>query len=127
MLRFCFERLPEKNRAEKEKYLHLEAFLLHYRNLIEFLAGSHRHRKGDLCTAKPKTWLCREPSPSELTALRAISAPAINLYNEHWDQISKYLQHCTSVRAERDRFWDAELMMKKIDPIIAEFERAFPC
>lgn len=128
MLRFCFEMLKNGNCAEQSEYLYLEGFLLHYRNLIEFFSGEHHkdnkdHTFDDLSMAVLITWASREPSHSELTAIRV---PATTLDSGYYKQISKYLQHCTLARSERDRDWNVELMMKQIVPIIAEFERRFP-
>ena len=46
--------------------------------------------------------------------------------NDDYDSISKYLQHCTSMRHEHDRSWDVQTMAGQLAPIIDDFERAFP-
>src|SRR5215831_7224373 len=47
MLRFAAQRLAEKTLTERDAWVYLKAFLLHYRNLIEFL-GSDNPRSTDL-------------------------------------------------------------------------------
>ena len=47
MLRFAAQRLAEKTLTERDAWVYLEAFLLHYRNLIDFL-GSENPRSTDL-------------------------------------------------------------------------------
>ncbi len=37
MLHFAVQRLSEQKLTERDAWVYLEAFLLHYRNLIEFL------------------------------------------------------------------------------------------
>jgi hypothetical protein len=122
MLRFCAERCSHRDCA-KLGDLYLEGFLLHYRNLIEFFSGNHGQHGDAISMAKPAAWAGRELSPSEVTSIKR---PAIRLDDEYFQQISKYLQHCTLDRSERDRSWRVGSMMGEIDPIITEFERAFP-
>lgn len=47
MLRFAAQRLAEKTLTERDAWVYLEAFLLHYGNLIDFL-GSENPRSTDL-------------------------------------------------------------------------------
>ena len=125
MLAFCSRRLTEDEALERsEKDLHLEGFLLHYRNLVRFFSGrNHREDKGDLSTANSKAWAGRDLTPAEIAA---IQQPAIALDEKYHEEISKYLQHCTRLRSEQDKVWDAPLMRREMATIIEEFERAFP-
>jgi len=47
MVRFAAQRLAEMTLTKRDAWVYLEAFLLHYRNLIDFL-GSEKLRSGDL-------------------------------------------------------------------------------
>jgi hypothetical protein len=47
MLRFAAQRLAEMRLTGRDAWVYLEAFLLHFRNLIDFL-GSEKLRSGDL-------------------------------------------------------------------------------
>ena len=57
-------------------YVYLEAFLLHYRNLIRIFSGEN-HRRDDLSTADARAWSGREMTPEETAAIRAPAGPSI--------------------------------------------------
>ena len=148
MLRFCVQRLPAlRDRIPhtqlvssgyvtnmsvhtvttepdpRDVYVYLEAFLVHYRNLIRFFSGKRTDKPKDLSVKKPEVWAGRALSPAEDAAIRS---PAVQL-DTHWhDRISKYLQHCTEVRSERDVEWPIGQMMNELQPILGAFEQAFP-
>lgn len=123
MLAFCAQALKtRKHPADEDMYVYLEAFLLHYRNLVRFFSGKE-HRRDDLSTAETPTWSRREMTPAETAAIRA---PAQALDAKYFQPISKYLQHCTTLRHDHDRGWDIDEMLAEIGPIVAAFERAFP-
>jgi hypothetical protein len=123
MLYFSAQRVLHGEHADqRDRYVFLEGFLLHYRNLIRFLSGEH-HRDGDLSTANFRAWANKEPIPEEVAA---IMTPAKTLDTKYHKSISKYLQHCTLLRFDHDGAWDVEAMLKEIIPIITAFEQAFP-
>jgi hypothetical protein len=67
MLRFARERLlsPARWFEACDEWLYLEAFLLHYRNLIEFF-GKKRHGPGDLSILRPDNiWPGTVPEQSD--------------------------------------------------------------
>lgn len=103
-------------------YVYLEAFLLHYRNLIRIFSGE-KHRRDDLSTAEPRAWSGREMTPEEIAVVRT---PAQALDTKYFELISKYLQHCTQLRHDQDRGWDVEVMLAEINPVLTDFEKAFP-
>jgi len=122
MLRFCAHALTErKHPTQEDMYVYLEAFLLHYRNLIRIFSGE-KHCPDDLSTANARTWSGREMTPEETSAIRA---PAQALDAKFFKVISKYLQHCTQLRHDHDRGWDVDEMLAEIGPILTAFERAF--
>jgi hypothetical protein len=125
MLGFCAEAVTRREHpTQPDLYVYLEAFLLHYRNLVRFLSGeNHREDKGDLSTANSVAWSGRELTPDDAAV---IQAPARVLDAKYHQQISKYLQHCTRLRHDYDRGWDVQVMLDEISPIITAFERAFP-
>jgi hypothetical protein len=124
MLAFCAEKLTHSggSGSDGDSALSLEGFLLHYRNLIRFFSGKH-HRNDDISTHNCQAWAGRELSTSEVTTIKQ---PAAALDDAYYDSISKYLQHCTSMRHEHDRSWDVQTMAGQLAPIIDSFERAFP-
>jgi hypothetical protein len=124
MLVFCYEKLPQGRNCERSnEYLYLEGFLLHYRNLLEFFSGTHHRQGSDISTRDSKLWGSRGLSPPEIAA---IVAPPKVLDVQHHQNISTFLQHCTLLRHEQSMAWDVAEMKKGLDPIVTEFERAFP-
>ena len=125
MLYFSSQRLMKRRfDEEKDEYVYLEAFLLHYRNLVRFFSGEqHRENMGDISVANPKAWMDREFSSKQIAS---IQEPARELDRTYHGDISKYLQHCTRARSERGKVWDVVLMTQEITPIIEAFESSFP-
>ena len=118
MLEYCFGRLREKRWAEeKDYYLCIEGFLLHYRNLIEFFGN---HGRG-LKAAVPGDW-----SPRALSAGEVASILNASLLRHYGELISRYLSHCNEIRAEEDRGWQHIEMYEKIKPLLASFRTLFP-
>ena len=100
----------------KDYYLHVEGFLLHYRNLIEFF-GNH----GGLRAGSPEVWSPRTLSDDEVTSI--VSA---GLLDEYHGPISRYLGHCDEIRAEKDRAWQHIEMYAKIEHLLRNFRKLFP-
>jgi hypothetical protein len=123
MLRFCLGRLrqPPANWEPGDRNLFIEAFLLHFRNLVRFFSGQN-HRNADLSTAVPMPWAGRELSNDELARLQE---PARKLDDEYFSVVSKYLQHCTEVRYSEGREWDVDGMYSELSPLVAYFEQHF--
>lgn len=131
MLNFCGGQLDKLSPADHRALFNafLECFLLHYRNVMEFLSGNH-HRKAkkpgetsDLSTADPKPWAGRELSPEELAE---IQTAAKTIDDKYFQDISQYLQHCTERRFAEDRFWKYGEMFAELRPAIQAFLRRFP-
>ena len=131
MLNFCGAQLdklaPAEHRASFNAFL--ECFLLHYRNVMEFLSGNH-HRKAkklgetsDLSTADPKPWAGRDLSQEELAK---IQSPAKTIDHKYFQDIAQYLQHCTERRFAEDRFWKYREMFAELRPAIEAFLQLFP-
>jgi hypothetical protein len=137
ILRHCARTLPAKKAlAEKtnsdndrsEYYLAIEGYLLHLRNLLAFLT-SHRNESTDLGINDPVVWANREIEQREYSSLmkraREINAKYGNDGSSCQDQISKFLQHCTTYRHEDPRSWDIEGISADIEPVLSEFEARF--
>lgn len=123
MLAFCAQALrARKHPTNEDMYVYLEAFLLHYRNLIRIFSGEN-HRRDDLSTADTPIWSGRKMTPEETAYIRD---PAQALDAKYFEPISKYLQHCTTLRHDHDRGWDIDAMLAEIGPIVTAFEKAFP-
>ncbi len=127
MLRFAKERLlfPQSSRLEGDEWVHLEDFLLHYRNLIEFFSGKPKY-PDDLSISRPENlWPGQIP---EKAVLDFMTRPAL------WEKydtpgnpqaISKYLHHCTMQRAIK-KGWDVNAMYEDLRPIIEKLESLLP-
>jgi len=118
MFRFAARMLLSKQeRSREERWVYLEDFLIHYRNLIDFF-GHPNPKRNDLHISRPQ--LLGEGvrcDSAEISRLRAAGS-ALRRHREHGaDIISKYLHHCTTRRVE-DKTWPVVTMIKEIDPLL---------
>jgi hypothetical protein len=128
MLRFAAGRLLEGQtkgywRDEKDAWVYLEAFLIHFRNLIEFL-GNDNPRPTDVHV---KTiWALVNLRPPD--RLDEICTKGSLLWNEYEPKgkdsvrLSQYLAHCTQRRIE-SRDWPIDTMVEQIEPLLTEIEK----
>jgi hypothetical protein len=119
MLEFCYETLVTnvgKWGDMRKAFICLEAFLLHYRNLVEFFGG-----EAGLSSTEPAVW-----SPRKLSAEEVTSISDRKLCDKYRSPISAYLQHCTPLRANLDRSWNVYEMYKEIRPLIDRFQQLLP-
>jgi hypothetical protein len=129
MLEFSYQEFTKNTPAQQSPHWNLliEGFLLHYRNLIQFLSGSeerHKRYKGnDLSTFDPMTWAKRKLTKEEIDAIKI---PGEKLDQKYSNKISNLLQHCTVVRIEPLQGWEMEKMYREIEPIISAFAKSFP-
>jgi hypothetical protein len=126
MLRYAALQLDSKL-IERDAWVHLEAFLLHFRNLIEFL-GNDNIRPGDLRVTTIWALIGATPPPR----LAGINADCKLLFAKYepsdkagGGRISQYLQHCTEKRID-DKQWEVSTMMKEIEPLLREVEQSLP-
>lgn len=118
MLGYCLQRLRIGQWVdEKENNLYVEGFLLHYRNLIEFLAS---HGDG-LRANRYAEWSPRALSTDEVKSIANAKA-----YKKYRPLISRYLSHCDKIRAEKDRGWKPDEMYAQIEPLVKNFLMLFP-
>ena len=120
MLRFSAGRLlREKWEESQDAWVYLESFLVHYRNLIEFLGKKENVRRNDLNIKK--SWgLLKIPPPTDVDKIHAAGAA---LWQEYGHRISKHLQHCTIERTESTN-WPIDVMNGRIEPLLAQVESA---
>jgi hypothetical protein len=141
MLRHCAHALPDKKRHagdsefhRAEYYLCIEGFLLHFRNLLAFFM-SQQDTRNDLGINDPVGWAGTAIEQRKYSDLmkrtREVNARHGTQNFEggksstSYDQISKFLQHCTSYRHERAKEWDIERMFVDLDPILNDFVDRF--
>lgn len=124
MLRLCADWLTKnaKTPAGVEVFIHLECFLLHYRNLAQFLSGKGGSH-GDLRITTYKKWSNNQLTPEQL---KEVTGPAALAYQEYCRDISTYLSHCTRRRYEQEKQWNPQRMLGEIEPAIEGFEKLFP-
>jgi len=124
MLRFAAQRLAEKALTGRDVWAFLEVFLLHYRNLIDFL-GSENPRPDDLHVRN--IWqLTNSTPPANLDELyvkgRALRARYEPADAQGGGRISQYLQHCTMKRTDA-KDWEVGVMVDDIEPLLCEVEK----
>jgi hypothetical protein len=124
MLRFAAQRLAEMTLTDRDAWVYLEAFLLHYRILIDFL-GTENPRPTDLNVTN--IWqLTSSTPPAKLDELyakgRALRARYEPTDAQGGGRISQYLQHCTTKRID-SKDWEVSVMVDDIEPLLCEVEK----
>jgi hypothetical protein len=124
MLRFAASRLLRGTwESDKDQWAYLECFLLHYRNLIEFL-GKEQRLVQDTDLHLSNIWRrLSVPEPAQLSKIRKQGDKLWAKYERVKDRISRYLQHCTTLRTEW-KPWKVGAMNGEIEPILAGVEEA---
>jgi hypothetical protein len=124
MVRFAASRLLRGTwESEKERWAYLECFLVHYRNLIEFL-GKEQHLVRDTDLHVSNIWRrLGVPEPSQLPKMREQGAKLWAEYERVKDKISRYLQHCTTLRTG-SKSWEVGTMNTELESILADLEKA---
>ena len=106
MLEYCYGQLAKNSWSDQgEKNLYIEGFLLHYRNFIEFLSGSHHRKNCDLSTAEPALWAGSSFNQDDIERLQQEGK---RLDQKYWRDTSQYLQHCTVRRFTENKSWNEE-------------------
>jgi hypothetical protein len=124
MLRFsCGRLIREKWENERDAWVYLESYLVHYRNLIEFLGKpQNRLRQGDLHVTNLWT-LEGLTTPSWVSQIHSKAQPLWTKYEEQADRISRYLQHCTTQRVQL-KDWLIDEMNNEIEPLLSQVGQA---
>ncbi len=124
MVRFAASRLLRgKWESEKDQWACLESFLVHYRNLIEFL-GKEQHLVRDTDLHVSNIWhRLGMAEPTQLPKIRGGGDKLWAKYERAEDKISRYLQHCTTLRTE-SKSWEVGTMNGELEPVLAEVEEA---
>jgi hypothetical protein len=124
MLRFAASRLLRGTwESDKDQWAYLECFLLHYRNLVEFL-GKEQRLVQDTDLHVSNIWRrLSVPEPPQLSKIREQGDKLWAKYERVRDRISRYLQHCTTLRTAW-KHWEVGAMNGEIEPILADVEKA---
>jgi len=119
MLRFAAKRLVQERWEDpQDAWVYLEDFLVHYRNLIEFLGKQKNVRDTDLHVMTVWKKLGVAP-PADLATIQADGAKLWEEYEKVEESISRYLQHCTTKRTVAKN-WLIDVMSEKIEPLLAK-------
>jgi hypothetical protein len=123
MVRFAASRLLRGTwESDKDKWACLECFLLHYRNLIEFL-GKEQHLVQATDLHVSNIWQrVGLPEPQQLPRIRAQSEKLWVKYERVDERISRYLQHCTTQRTQV-KSWEVGTMNGELEPLLADVEK----
>jgi hypothetical protein len=124
MLRFSLDWLTKNgvgHQPEEELCALLECFLLHYRNLVNFLSGKGGS-SGDLSMASPNRWADKNYDKARIEEIRKLAG---HVYADHSTDISTYLAHCTRQRYEQSKKWQPGSMYDELLPAIKKFEESF--
>jgi hypothetical protein len=124
MLRHACSKLNEhKWDCERDAWVYLESFLLHFRNVIEFF-GHKNPRTGDLHVNKIWTLVGINP-PANLSTIHADGVRLHERYEPSeklgGGRISQFLSHCTEKRTD-PRIWMYNQMLEEVEPLIAQVE-----
>lgn len=132
MMRFSYCRViePLDGAREADVWAYLEAFLVHYRNLLGFF-GKRVTSDTDLTIDRPdQIWSDedglknRKPSQDVLDRMRSLGRELWSKYENRTNvqaTVSRYLQHCTTYRTS-PKEWHVVEMMTEIQPLISSFE-----
>jgi hypothetical protein len=124
MLRHAYRKLAKQNLIERDAWIYLETFLLHYRVLIEFL-GKENPSPTDL-NVRTIWKLVGIPEPAKLDEIHATGRTLLTRYeplnSQGGGRISQYLQHCTTKRIDA-KDWEVSTMMSEIEPSLGELEK----
>ena len=137
MLRHCAGTIANKKAMAEgtrspssiaEYNLGIEGFLLHLRNVLAFLTN-RIGESTDIGINNPAQWAGRAVQQREYSNLikRAKEVDRAHGVKDStcYDQISKFLQHCTTLRHERAKDWDIAKIFADIDPVLRDFVNRF--
>jgi len=122
MLRFaCSQLIRQQWEHERDAWVYLESFLVHYRNLIEFLGKPvNRLRQGDIHITNIST-VEGLAAPNWVITVHGQGQALFTKYEEQDDHISRYLQHCTTKRIDA-KDWPIDEMNNAIEPLLTQVE-----
>lgn len=122
MLRHCYERLvPTPPSDPNTRTVYVEAYLVHYRALLEFLAHPlEKVRLTDLTIHRPEDWASRSLSRAQIESVAGFAEP---LHRAWFGTISQRLSHCTKPRYLSDQAWPIEAMHADMEDVLSAFAR----
>jgi len=127
MLRYTARTLLDGDlHTDMNRWVCLEAFLVHFRNLIEFF-GNPRPRGDDLHVKRVDVfWPDPASRPTDLQLQKLVRIDLWENYETNTAQrISRYLHHCTEERTAR-KDWDIAAMFNDVKDVVEAFEKLLP-
>jgi hypothetical protein len=130
MLRYTASKLSDgKFVADADRWVFLESFLTHFRNLVEFFGASQPQGrwKHDLRVVKPQDFWPDVNHPDAIAVMKLHRADLWEKYEtESGEPISRFLHHCTAYRRETAKKWKIREMFEEMSYLLDEFERLLP-
>jgi hypothetical protein len=127
LFRYAANKLKEdKWQSEIDKWVYLEAFLLHFRNLIEFFGNADSRQDTLSILRTDRFWpdLANRPD-AELAQMPRPELWEIYEGKGNPEKISKYLQHCTEQRID-PKNWEIGEMFNELCGSLDRFEQLLP-
>jgi len=124
MLRFSALGL-RNGKSEEEAWVYLESFLVHFRNLIEFLGMDKKKKRRDSDLHVEDMWQDEKlPPAGVLEQIHKTGKRLTAQYESYKTQgrISEYLAHCTTTRTV-PKMWSIDTMYQEIEPALTEMEK----
>jgi hypothetical protein len=117
MLRFTAGQL-NMGTYEKDAWVYVESFLIHFRNLIEFLGNPDPRAKGVRDLHVTTLW-AREglQEPETLSRLHSDGRQLFEFYERQKSRISRFVAHCTEKRIDFKE-WYIDKMCEEIEPLL---------
>lgn len=117
MMEHSASRVLEKapDLTDNDQFLYLEAFLLHFRILLEFFGKPDKRYPDNLYFQKPET--CEVDPPKEVLAkTRKLAA---SLHAKWGPKLNKFLAHPTEPRYTTSRDWTVEEMREEMRGLVS--------
>jgi hypothetical protein len=117
MMEYSATRLlaSEPDLANYDQFVFLEAFLLHFRILLEFFGKPDKRFTDNLYFQKPETCAV-DPTQETLEASRKLAA---SLHARWGHKLNKFLAHLTEPRYTASRDWVVEEMRNEMRALVA--------
>jgi len=123
MFRFAGKRLlRDQWEDEKDLWVNLECFLLHFRSLAEFLGKEEPHVQNTDVHVSNIWKRLGVPEPEDLPDIRKRGEGLWKAYERVQPRISRYVAHPTTFRKQR-KDWLVGTMSRELEPIIARVEK----
>jgi hypothetical protein len=124
LLRHCHAVLTTRRPTDHlDLCVYVEAYLVHYRALLEFFSGGTSRFSTDYRITAPAAWNGAAVATSKIDAIVVRARP---LKDRWFNSIGQQLQHMTSHRVDTDYTWKIPEMHDALEEVIGAFEAIRP-